>query len=88
MVVRGYFGHVSPTGQDVTARLAAEGVYTQRAAENLVRAASSPRAHTRLMGSPAHRANILDPELTHVGIGVRRDDRDGELVVTQIFVAW
>jgi uncharacterized protein YkwD len=38
------------------------------------------------MESPSHRANILDPSLTHVGIGLARSA--GELVVTQIFVSW
>lgn len=86
MLDRGYFGHVSPSGRDLTARLSAAGIFTYRAAENLVRSSSPQRAHARLMESPAHRANILDPELTHVGVGVVR--RQGELVVTQIFVAW
>ncbi len=86
MMTRGYFGHVSPSNGDLTARLRDAAVFTHRAAENLVRSSSSSRAHARLMESPSHRANILDPDLTHLGIGVAR--RNGELVVTQIFVAW
>ncbi len=86
MVERRYFGHVSPTGTDLTARLDHAGLATLHAAENLVRGGSAARAHAQLMESPAHRANLLDPDLTHVGIGVI--EREGELVVTQIFVSW
>jgi len=86
MLEQGYFGHVSPSGRDVTERLRLGGFIVLRAAENLARSASPTRAHRTLMDSPAHRANILDPALTHVGIGVAR--REGELVVTQIFVSW
>lgn len=86
MLALGYFGHVSPSGNDLTSRLTASGVFTDRAAENLVRASTSRRAHARLMESPSHRANILDPALTHVGVGLAR--LDGELLITQIFVAW
>ena len=86
MLRRGYFGHVSPSGGDVMARLRMSGVTAARAAENLVRGGSPDRAHSQLMGSPSHRANILDPSLTHVGIGVA--ERDGELLVTQIFAEW
>lgn len=86
MIRRRYFGHVSPSGRDLIERLRLAGVTTRRAAENLVRSGSAARAHRQLMESPAHRANLLDPELTHVGIGAV--EREGEMVVTQIFVAW
>jgi uncharacterized protein YkwD len=86
MVERRFFGHVSPAGVDLTGRLERAGLGTDRAAENLVRGSSSARAHAQLMESPSHRANLLDPDVTHVGIGVV--ERDGELLVTQIFVAW
>jgi uncharacterized protein YkwD len=86
MVRLGYFGHVSPSGRDLTSRLRQAGYTTHRAAENLARSSTPQRAHAQLMESPSHRANILDPALTHVGIGVA--EREGELLVTQIYVAW
>jgi hypothetical protein len=86
MLDRGYFGHISPSGRDVVERLGRAGFVVLRAAENLARSSSPRRAHRSLMDSPSHRANILDPDLTHVGLGVAR--RRGEIVVTQIFVAW
>lgn len=86
MVRQSYFGHLSPSGRDLTSRLRQAGMATHRAAENLARSSTAQRAHAQLMESPSHRANILDPDLTHVGIGVA--EREGELLVTQIFVAW
>ena len=86
MLTRDYFGHISPSGTDLTERLRAGGFVVLRAAENLARSTTPSRAHQTLMESPSHRANILDPSLTHVGIGVAR--QNGELVVTQIFVAF
>lgn len=86
MVRQSYFGHLSPSGRDLTSRLRQAGISTHRAAENLARSSTGQRAHAQLMESPSHRANILDPDLTHIGIGVA--EREGELLVTQIFVAW
>lgn len=40
-------------------------------------------AHTMLMNSPGHRRNILDPNVNHVGVGIRK--KDGMFYVTQIF---
>jgi uncharacterized protein YkwD len=86
MLERSYFGHLSPTGEDLRARLQTARLGTSRAAENLVRASSFANAHAQLMESPSHRANLLDPEVTHVGIGAV--EREGELLITQIFVSW
>ena len=43
-------------------------------------------AHTALMNSPGHRANILMPEHTHVGIGIAYDAAKGEFRMAQEFV--
>lgn len=43
-------------------------------------------AHMALMNSPGHRANILMPEHTHVGIGIAYDAATGEFRVAQEFV--
>jgi hypothetical protein len=43
-------------------------------------------AHTRLMASPVHRANILEPEFRFAGMAVARA-ADGSLYVTQDFLA-
>ena len=40
--------------------------------------------HRALMDSPGHRANILEPRFTKIGLGVYRNDK-GEFWVTQMF---
>lgn len=55
-------------------------------AENVALNASLTDAHDRLMNSPGHRANILDPRLSVVGIGVVRDAAATNYI-TQNFLA-
>jgi len=54
-------------------------------AENVAAAGTARGVHRALMGSAPHRANILDPDLRGIGIGVERDG--GKLWVTQVFRA-
>lgn len=42
-------------------------------------------AHTGLMNSPGHRANILDPAHTHVGIGMAYNPQTGQFRLAQEF---
>lgn len=35
--------------------------------------------------SPTHRANMLQPDLTQIGVGVVRDPKDGEYFAVQVF---
>ncbi len=42
-------------------------------------------AHQRLMASPGHRANILEPRFTRVGVGLHRDVQ-GRFWVTEMFL--
>lgn len=43
-------------------------------------------AHAGLMNSPGHRATILDPSRTHVGIGMTYDSSTGEFRLAEEFV--
>jgi len=43
-------------------------------------------AQTGLMNSPGHRANILDPHHTHVGIGIAYNAQTGETRIAQEFI--
>jgi uncharacterized protein YkwD len=43
-------------------------------------------AQTGLMNSPGHRANILDPFHTHVGIGIAYNAQTGETRIAQEFI--
>ena len=54
------------------------------AGENLALAPTLHSAHTGLMHSPGHRANILRPQFGRLGIGILDAGRHG-LMVTQEF---
>jgi uncharacterized protein YkwD len=81
---RNYFGHVSPEGHDAGDRLNAAEVSYQMAGENLALAPTLQSAHTGLMNSEGHRANILDPDFRRVGIGVIDNGYYGKMFV-QVF---
>ena len=49
--------------------------------ENIARNTSILDAHRSLMHSVSHRLNILDPDFTDLGIGIRK--RDGQWFVTE-----
>jgi uncharacterized protein YkwD len=60
-------------------------------AENVGRAFSTVEVENGFMGSPGHRANILNPDMTHVGIGVVAGQAEGGVVplfFTQLFAGW
>lgn len=84
MFVRGYFAHDTPEGRDPFDRMRAAEVRFLTAGENLALARSVPIAHTGLMNSPGHRANILRPEFGRVGIGIMDGGMRG-VMVTQNF---
>lgn len=84
MFARGYFSHVSPDGQDLGNRLQQAKLGYLSAGENLALAPTLYTAHTGLMHSPGHRANILRPQFGRLGIGVLDGGSHG-LMVTQDF---
>jgi uncharacterized protein YkwD len=80
-----YFGHTSPVTGSPFDRIDAAGVEYSRAGENLAYAQSVAVAHRGLMESPGHRANILRPEFTRLGIGVISAGPYGRMF-TQVFL--
>jgi uncharacterized protein YkwD len=72
MVRAHFFGHVSPTTGSTADRLARAGIEVTTSGENLSQASTPDESHAGLMESPGHRANMLGPRFTHVGIGVAR----------------
>lgn len=82
----GYFAHDSPVTGSPADRLHAADVLYLSSGENLAYAPSLDVAHEGLMNSPGHRANILSPVYTRVGIGVVRSERRG-IMFTQEFAA-
>lgn len=81
---RRYFSHYSPEGKDVGDRLAAASISYTFAGENLALAPTVATAHTGLMNSEGHRANILEPKFKKVGIGVIDNGIYGKMFV-QVF---
>jgi uncharacterized protein YkwD len=84
MFARGYFAHQTPEGRSPFDRMKASGVSFRTAGENLALAPTLQIAHTGLMNSPGHRANILQPAFGRLGIGILDGGRRG-LMVTQNF---
>lgn len=90
MIDYGYFSHTSPTYGDFVNLLTVYGVDTFRtAAENLAMNSngSVSGAHNMLMGSPGHRANILNGNYSLVGVGIQIQS-DGSHFYTQLFVGY
>ncbi|MGJ7490904.1 CvpA family protein [Variovorax sp. ZT4R33] len=84
MFERSYFAHVTPEGRTPFDRLRTARLSSRAAGENLALARTLDMAHTGLMNSPGHRANILNPAFGRVGIGIVDGGRHG-LMVTQTF---
>jgi uncharacterized protein YkwD len=70
MFARGYFSHVAPEGKGPFDRMRESGVKFSHAGENLALAQTLDLAHSGLMHSPGHRANILRPQFGRLGIGI------------------
>lgn len=85
MLKLGYFAHNSPVSGSPSDRLQAAGISFRVAGENLAYAPTVEIAHRGLMNSPGHRANILSPDFTRVGIGVIVAP-NGERMFTQDFI--
>ena len=80
MFARGYFSHYTPEGEDPFQRMTDAGIKFRTAGENLALAPTLQIAHTGLMNSPGHRANILNPNFGRVGIGIMTGGRRGIMV--------
>ncbi len=95
-----YFAHKSPTPGDETpidrylGELHTDGEQrpaTALVGENIFYASvtndtyGAEYAHRRLMASPPHRENILEPRFTKVGVGLYRDP-EGRFWVTEMFL--
>lgn len=85
MIDKSYFGHISPTYGSPFQQLSRAGITYRAAGENLAGAPTVERAHTSLMNSAGHRANILNPSYTHVGIGIVDGGPYGKMF-TQMFI--
>ena len=84
MFVRGYFAHDTPEGRTPFDRIKDANVRFLVAGENLALAPTVSVAHTGLMNSRGHRANILRPQFGRVGIGIMDGGMRG-LMISQEF---
>ncbi|QNO14419.1 serine protease [Alkalicella caledoniensis] len=80
-----YFAHNSPTYGTPFEMMRNAGISYRRAAENISASQSPYISHLRLMASTGHKNNILNPNFTHVGIGIVDQNSSGVLV-TQLFI--
>lgn len=81
--------HISPTTGSAADRVRVAGIKTAVVLENVARAYAIGEAHAGLMNSPGHRANVLAPAATHVGIGVVLGEEVSghrEMFLTQVFI--
>ncbi|WP_127017871.1 CAP domain-containing protein [Anoxybacter fermentans] len=85
MIDNHYFSHISPTYGSPFEMMKNAGIVYRTAGENLAGASSVIRAHTNLMNSSGHRANILNPAFTHIGIGIVDGGPYGKMF-TQLFI--
>ena len=86
MIDKNYFDHNSPTYGDPFTMLRNFGVKFGYAGENLAGNPSLQNAHESLMNSSGHRKNILNPNYTHVGIGIVEGGAYGK-IFTQLFIS-
>jgi uncharacterized protein YkwD len=85
MVRRGFFAHESPDGRQVWDRAVAAGYAYRKVAENIAAGQRTAEEVVRgWMESPGHRANILDRDLTQIGVG-RADGGSYGVYWTQVF---
>ncbi len=81
-----YFDHISPRYGSPFEMMESFNIDFVQAAENLAGHQSVKEAHQGLMNSKSHRENILSPGLTHIGIGIKEDDKY-LYIFTQMFIS-
>lgn len=90
MLQRNFFAHQNPEGLGAAERMRAAGVLEVMVGENLASFEGYPgpeipqRALSGWMNSPGHRANLLRPEFTHLGVALVRQGR--RVMVVQNFI--
>lgn len=87
MAENDFIGHTSPTTGTAADRIRAAGLPTGLVLENIGRGYGAQEIHRGLMESPGHRANLVNPDVTHVGIGVVAEPEGSRsaFIVTEVF---
>lgn len=88
MAARKYFSHTTPDGKTPWTFFEAVGYAYQSAGENLaVHFADVEPLQDAWMNSPGHRANIMSPKYTEMGVGIARGVYEGyeSIFVVEMF---
>ncbi len=97
MVQADVFSHTGAGGSSAPARVKSAGYNWTAVGENIAYVSGSGaatideadimRLHSNLMNSPGHRANILNPNFTEIGVGITQGDYQGRpaIFVTEDF---
>lgn len=83
MINRKFFAHKDPEGNSPFDRMKEAGIGYVYAGENLAINTNINTAEQAFMNSPGHRSNILSPNYTEVGLGVRYDGKGATYVVQE-----
>ncbi len=90
MMARWFFSHEDPIRGALNKRLKSANLPWGRCAENIFSeqgyADPAEMAVQGWLKSPGHRANMLDPRLTHTGIGAAQRS-DATIYITQDFIS-
>ena len=81
MIVRDYFSHWSPEKLSPGDRMRNADVPFRVMGENLAGNSSVSHAHSMLMNSPSHRANILNERFNKVGVSIIDGSKYGMMMV-------
>jgi uncharacterized YkwD family protein len=86
MIDNNYFSHYSPKYGSPMDMLKAFGINFVQDGENIAGNQNVTSAENALMNSPEHRQNILNPNYTHIGVGIRQGGPYGSMF-TQEFIS-
>ncbi|MBN2693881.1 CAP domain-containing protein [bacterium] len=84
MAKNGFFSHISKNGKTPSQRVQEHGVFFKKILENISKANSICSAYDEILNSPGHLNNILDKDVTYIGIGVYQ--LDDYIYMTQNFI--
>jgi uncharacterized YkwD family protein len=86
MIDNNYFSHNSPKYGSPFDMMRDFGIKYVQAGENIAGNQNVQDAQNALMNSPGHRQNILNPDYTHIGIGIKKGGPYGNMF-SQMFVS-
>lgn len=86
MIDNNYFSHYSPKYGSPFDMMKSFGIKFVAAGENIAGNSNVQSAFNALMNSPGHRKNILNPDFTHVGIGIKKGGPYGYMI-SQMFIS-